>query len=177
MEKIGAFRITIKGWSVTVVAAALVASNTIEKGQTAAIVSLLLVLLVVSFFTFEVEQVKLSLLYGGRAKVLESAIHSIDQGRKIPQIRVPSTAREIGRTSAERLQVESRLSRRELFLARARDYWDVGVHAHRWFYVILFTFTIFPILKNGGEIFRAIQQAVSFCGWVLQSVFSRLVGA
>src|SRR5438132_10094909 len=73
IDKIGAFRFTIKGWSVTAVIAASAASSTSKSLLTALTISLGLAAMLVFFFVFELEHVKLSRLFGDRARRLENA--------------------------------------------------------------------------------------------------------
>src|ERR1700681_3309809 len=58
IDKIGAFRFTIKGWSVTVVAAVSAAGTTTRSLLTAVTISLGIALMLVIFFFLEFEQVK-----------------------------------------------------------------------------------------------------------------------
>src|SRR5437588_875466 len=73
IDKIGGFRFTIKGWSITAVIAATAAASTSKSVLTAAVVSLGLAAMLLFFFFFEVEQVRLSWLFGRRARRLEDA--------------------------------------------------------------------------------------------------------
>ena len=60
IDKIGGFRISIKGWSVTVVLAASAAATTTGRLSTVATVSIGLALMLCFFFSFEFDQVRLS---------------------------------------------------------------------------------------------------------------------
>jgi hypothetical protein len=74
IDKIGGFRFTVKGWSVTLTTAALAAAGAakipyyLPPG---------LVLLVVVFFLLEHEQWERSLRFGRRASEIEDALHRI----------------------------------------------------------------------------------------------------
>src|SRR5436853_5922372 len=79
IDKIGGFRFTIKGWSITAVIAATAAASTSKSVLTAAVVRLGLAPMLLFFFFFEVEQVRLSWLFGRRARRLEDAFIRIDR--------------------------------------------------------------------------------------------------
>jgi hypothetical protein len=80
IDKIGAFKFTIKGWSITAVIAATAATN--GKGlATALAASLGLVVMLWFFFLFEREQDRLRILFGDRASRLEDAFRRIDRGK------------------------------------------------------------------------------------------------
>src|SRR5690348_4567833 len=66
IDKIGAFRFTIKGWAVAIVGAVSAASS-VTGAWTALFITICLACLVVFFFHLEVEQVHLSHLFGARA--------------------------------------------------------------------------------------------------------------
>src|ERR1017187_2044080 len=97
IDKIGSFRFTIKGWSVTAVIAASAAASTTGRLTTALTVSVGLVLMLAFFFWLEFEQVRLSWLFGDRAARLEDAFRQIDRGKGKDvhaTFRVPYTAHE-----------------------------------------------------------------------------------
>lgn len=76
IDKIGAFRFTIKGWSITVILAAVFASaSTVKIPAWLWLVSLLGFL--VLFFLFELEQIKLRHSFGQRCISIESAITQV----------------------------------------------------------------------------------------------------
>lgn len=73
IDKIGAFRFTIKGWSITVIlAAAFASASTVKIPAWLWLVSLLGFL--VLFFLFELEQTTLRHRFGQRCILIESAI-------------------------------------------------------------------------------------------------------
>jgi hypothetical protein len=73
IDKIGAFRFTIKGWSITVIlAAAFASASTVKLPAWLWLVSLLGFL--VLFFLFELEQTTLRHKFGQRCILIESAI-------------------------------------------------------------------------------------------------------
>jgi hypothetical protein len=74
IDKIGAFRFTIKGWAITAVGAATAAATATKSLAVAGVVSVGLAILVVFFFKFEIEQVRLSRLFGSLAGKL--SVHS-----------------------------------------------------------------------------------------------------
>lgn len=73
IDKIGAFRFTIKGWSITVIlAAAFAGASTLKIPAWLWLVSLLVFLMF--FFCFELEQTKLRHKFGQRCISIESAM-------------------------------------------------------------------------------------------------------
>src|SRR5467141_2192005 len=99
IDKIGGFRFTIKGWSVTAVIAASAAGSTSHSLLTVVMISLGLAIMLGFFFSFELEQVRLSRLFGDRARTLEKTFRILDRttvaAARAP-ISVPYTAHEIG---------------------------------------------------------------------------------
>jgi hypothetical protein len=97
IDKIGAFRFTIKGWSITAVIAASAAAS--GKGLSAVFtISLGLVVMLIFFFLLECEQVKLTNLFGDRAGRLEDAFRRINRGKGqevYASFPVPHTAHEL----------------------------------------------------------------------------------
>ena len=76
IDKIGAFRFTIKGWSVTVIlAAAFAGASTLKVPAWLWLISLFCFL--ISFFCFELEQTKLRRKFGLRCISIESAITQV----------------------------------------------------------------------------------------------------
>lgn len=72
IDKIGAFRFTIKGWSITVILAAAFAGASLKIPAWLWLVSLFSFL--ISFFCFELEQTKLRHKFGQRCISIEGAI-------------------------------------------------------------------------------------------------------
>lgn len=73
IDKIGAFRFTIKGWSITLILAASFASASIVKIPPWLWLGSLILFLVL-FFLFELQQTKLRHKFGQRCILIESAI-------------------------------------------------------------------------------------------------------
>jgi hypothetical protein len=78
LDKIGEFRFTIKGWSVTVTLAALTAAT---AANASAWVALLPLLVAMAFFVLERKQHELSEAYGRRAVEIEAAMMRLRSGR------------------------------------------------------------------------------------------------
>ncbi len=97
IDKIGGFRFTIKGWSVTALIAASAAGTAAKSFSIALTITVGLLLMLGFFFKFEVEQVRLSRTFGRRARKLENEFIRIDAPKKLgrPAIPVPFTASEI----------------------------------------------------------------------------------
>jgi hypothetical protein len=80
IDKIGGFRFTIKGWSITAVVAGIGIGG--KSGlATACVVALGLVVMLFFFFSLEHEQVKQSRLFGNRARQIEDAFRRIRRGK------------------------------------------------------------------------------------------------
>jgi hypothetical protein len=95
IDKIGAFRFTIEGWAVAAVGAAVAAASATKSLAVASFVSSGLAILVVFFFNFEVEQVRLSRLFGSLAGKIERAFHEIDTQGLRRVFQSPVIGREI----------------------------------------------------------------------------------
>ena len=153
IDKIGSFRFTIKGWSVTAVLAASAAGGSATSLTTVLTISLGLVVMILFFFSWELEQVKLSRLFGQRARKLESAFIRLDRdhGRsKRAPFPVPYTASEIALRGSRRHLAES-----PSFRERFTDRWRVWRQAHIRFYVVLFCLAFVPPLLHHSDIRRA----------------------
>lgn len=128
IDKIGAFRFTIKGWSVTAVVAALAAGAASKSLSTVVTLSVGLIVMLIFFFLLEYEQVMLSRLYAARAGSLEDAFRKIDRG-KGKELRerfsFPYTAHMV--VFAGHNQKVMKLPER----------WRVCRQTHIWFYIVL----------------------------------------
>ena len=137
IDKIGGFRFTIKGWSVTAVLGASVAGSTSNSLLAVFTIGLVLILMLVFFFRLEFEQVKLSRLFGDRARRLEVAFRRIDlsnpKATSLP-IRVPYTAHEVA--------FVGRYQRPKTWTGC----WHVYGQAHIWFYLVLILVPLFLII-------------------------------
>jgi len=174
MDKIGGFRFTIKGWSITAIASASVASfasTSIAKPATTLIVSLVLGLMVLFFFVFEVEQIRLSRLYGRRAQLLEKILRDIDRGniRSLP--RVPNTAHEIAGASYARRLAKNGMSVFSKTNAAVREHWRLGEPADRWFYVALLFIGFAPLLKFTPLVWRMVSNLTIHISKAVGEVF------
>lgn len=94
IDKIGAFRITIKGWSVTAMVAAL-AAIAADKGFVPWISAAALDFLLLWFFIFERKQVRLGWRFNGRARSIEI---QIDNRRRVAGIKTPFSSPNIARS-------------------------------------------------------------------------------
>jgi hypothetical protein len=96
IDKIGGFRISIKGWSVTAVIAASAAGT--ATASLSRVLSVSLAIMLGFFFKFEFEQVKLSRIFGARARKLEASLRlmRIGFGNAVrSRLAVPNTAHDI----------------------------------------------------------------------------------
>jgi hypothetical protein len=145
IDKIGAFRFTIKGWSVTAVIAASAASGNAKGLLTVLTISFGLAVMLIFFFMIELEQVKLSNLFGDRARRLEDAFVRIDGKRRdaarLP-FPVPYTVNEIASIArGQRVLRAGRLNRIEAprsLKRRIAEEWRLWHRTHFFFYVVLF---------------------------------------
>jgi hypothetical protein len=133
-DRIGSFRFTIKGWSITAVIAASAAGAKAGSFPTAFVITVGLIVMLFFFFAFELEQVRLSRLFGDRGRKLEDGFRLADDPPKVAPnllIPVPYTAHEI---------VQARMQKaRESWSERRRIYRQ----AHASFYVVLVLVTLF----------------------------------
>jgi hypothetical protein len=100
IDKIGGFRFTVKGWSVTITTAALAAAG---AAKIPFFLPFVLILLVVVFFLLEHEQWEHSLRFGRRALQIEEALHSLrtDHSFDFAKFRLPAIAFELARRQRE----------------------------------------------------------------------------
>jgi len=165
IDKIGSFRFTIKGWSVTAVIAASALGST--AGLLAVVtVSVGLILMLGFFFWFEFEQVKLSRLFGDRARRLEDHFRHIDRrrdktGTQIPDpFLVPYMAHEIAFANYERKHL--RRSRKETLLKRWADSWRVLKQADVCFYFVLICVAfLLPLVPRHAAVGLHLRQLIS----------------
>jgi hypothetical protein len=160
IDKIGAFRFTIKGWSVTVVIAASAASATAKGLSTVLTLSFGLAVMLVFFFFFELEQVRLSNRYMDRSRRLENAFVRIDRKRqstnKLP-FPVPYTVNEIALAGrGQRVQHVGRFNRIEParpLLYRLKEKWRLWHRTHVSFYAVLFCLSfVLPLVPRHADI-------------------------
>ena len=158
IDKIGAFRFTIKGWAVTAVIGATAAASAANSLTAALVVSSGLAILVYFFFRFEVEQVRLSRLFGLLAGNIEQAFDDIDRGTLRRWFPSPLVATEIVRSK----QSKNRPNRFKWWMLwryvgvrhhSARKAWRKGVtedwgvwrSAHVAFYIVLLVLAFVPV--------------------------------
>lgn len=151
IDKIGAFRFTIKGWSVTAVIGATVASSGAMSSLTVLTVTASLMAMLVFFFRFELEQVRLSRAFGRRAIRLENAFISIDRrkGSSRRPFPVPYMANEIV-GSGRRQQWDSDQPRS--FHQRLKENYVVWKRADIYFYAVLLFLACAPLVARYSEI-------------------------
>jgi hypothetical protein len=138
IDKIGGFRFTVKGWSVTALIAASAAGTAAKSISIALTITIGLVLMLVFFFSFELEQVRLSRAFGRRAKKLEDEFIKIDTMAGHSPIRVPYTASEILRIARSKSQGGQSENWKER--------WRVWRSADIRFYVVLSLLALAPPL-------------------------------
>jgi hypothetical protein len=128
IDKIGAFRFTIKGWSVTAVVAASAAGAASKGLSTVLTLSGGLIIMLIFFFFLEYEQVMLSRLYAARAGSLEDAFRRIDRGKgKELRARLffPYTAHTVVFAGHNQKAI------------KWPERWRVCRQTHVWFYIVL----------------------------------------
>jgi len=151
IDKIGAFRFTIKGWAITAVVGASAAGTASASLLTVLTISLGLVVLLSVFFYLEFEQVRLSRLFGNRARRLESAFRQLDRGaiaKPLARIPVPYTASEIALASHRQRSTTLTHSRRidkPSRNSRWVEFWRVARQSHIFLYLILAILVLVPL--------------------------------
>jgi hypothetical protein len=137
IDKIGSFRFTIKGWSVTAVIASAAVSSS-SSLLTVAMISVGLALMLCFFFWFEFKQVELSRLFGDRARRLENSFRQMDRrsALQIREIFVPYTAHEIAWAGRKRAALPGN-NRQRSFAKWCDDLWQVARQADICFYAVL----------------------------------------
>ncbi|MBB5063119.1 hypothetical protein [Granulicella mallensis] len=139
IDKIGAFRVTIKGWSVTATIGALVAIAS-GKGFSPAISSFAVNVLLAWFFWFEREQVRLGWLFGGRARNIEIQIdkHRRATGEKVT-FSTPNIARSLFGTKKPRPLISHTFKNDQLnkVLSRINKEARLAIKSDLIFYLVL----------------------------------------
>lgn len=160
MDKIGSFGFTIKGWSVTAVIAGTAAANASSSLVAVLMISVGLAFMMGFFCWFEFKQVRLSRLFGDRARKLEASFKLLDSGRlkaASPPIAVPYTAHEIALASFRQRVSGVQGSRGSYKITKLRDgwagQWPVLKQADIYFYgtLILLAFLL-PLLPKLVEV-------------------------
>jgi hypothetical protein len=161
IDKIGGFRFTIKGWSITAVIAASAAASTTGKLTTALTVSIGLVLMLTFFFWLEFEQVRLSWLFGDRAARVEDAFRQIDRGKGMEVhvlFRVPYTAHESALAGYRRKSQPDRYrgqkSTESPPRSRWAERWHISKKADILFYLMFVILAFVPLVPHYREIVR-----------------------
>lgn len=122
IDKIGAFRFTIKGWSVTAVIAASATSNGVHSLLALLVISFGLAALMFFFFRMEFEQIRLRAFFGYRAKKLEKAFVQLDRGHRVKvPFAVPNLATEVESNSRSQRMLDKAHRKRRWILWRASD--------------------------------------------------------
>jgi hypothetical protein len=158
IDKIGGFRFTIKGWSVTAVIAASAAASASKSLSTVCTISLGLVLMLSFFFWLEFEQVRLSRLFGSRAGRLEDAFRRISRGKgkEVHAIfPVPYTAHELVLSSHRPRPLHGRGQQHSATLQSPTpwaDRWHVCRQAHIGFYILFALLALAPLLPHHRSI-------------------------
>jgi hypothetical protein len=152
IDKIGGFRFTIKGWSITAVVAGIGIAG--QKGlATGCIVAIGLVVMLVFFFILEHEQVRQSRIFGDRAGRIEDAFRRIRRGKGeevFASLPVPYLAHELviarlrertkGRARGSSLQANTS--------AAVSGGWRVLREAHINFYAVLIFLSLASLLPQ-----------------------------
>lgn len=173
MDKIGGFRFTIKGWSVTAVIGASAAITTSKSLTTALTIVIGVAVMLAFFFYFEFEQVRLSRLFGDRAKKLEQTFKALDRKTgmlsRAPDF-VPYIAHEIGQSKHRRrlqkeqsLQWTSRWTRpwnwwREWWRVWRPQWWRATRQADILFYVALVILSLCALAPRYKAIYGHMKQ-------------------
>lgn len=154
IDKIGAFRFTIKGWSITAVVGALATASG-RRLSTTLILALGLVSMMFFFFWLEYEQVRLSRLFGARAARIEDAFRRISRSKAIfASFPVPFTAHELG-LAGHHQKLRGR-SQRPAAAPKASkpsgERWRICKQAHIVFYFVLILLALAPLVSHHHSI-------------------------
>ena len=111
------------------------------------------------FFYFEFKQVKLSRLFGNRAKKLEETFRTLDRNRGATSsapISVPYIAHEIGQSKYKQRLLKEKSSRASVPLANLREWWpewwEGSKQADIWFYTALVVLSVCALAPRHREI-------------------------
>jgi hypothetical protein len=140
IDKIGNFRFTIKGWSVTALIAAAAAGGTAKNPETAVGISVGLAFMLGFFFRFELQQVRLSRLFGARARQLEVGFINMDRLRgktASAPLPVPYTAHEIFDQKLMAKHASLGPRRASNLWKRFVGWWHIQTQADIFFYIVL----------------------------------------
>jgi len=162
IDKIGGFRFTIKGWSVTAVIAASAAGGAAKSLMTVVTVSTGLAFMLYFFFLFELEQVKLSRLFGERLRKLEESFRRLDLN-KGKTASAPIWAHEIVQASYMERLLAQRRSRNPGQKTSLRDQWTrnwrIHKQAHVGFYLLLVLLAfVLPLLPRYRDLWMHVRQ-------------------
>jgi hypothetical protein len=157
IDKIGGFRSTIKGWSVTIVIAAAAATASSSSLLTVLMISVGLGVMLTFFCKFEYDQVKLSRLFGDRARKLEETFNSLDRVGSASKllIPVPFTAHEIVQAGYKQKLLHAQAARRvgnsiagkvKNLYERWRERWPVLKQSDVRFYIALISLAFLLLL-------------------------------
>jgi hypothetical protein len=165
MDKIGGFRFTIKGWSVTAVIAASAAGTASKSLLTATAISVGLAIMLVFFYKFELEQVKLSRLFGDRVRKLEETFRVLDRNKGTTEsapILVPYIAHEIGLAKYKQRLLSEEASRRPFRTTESWGHWLKRWHVFKQadvgFYLVLIALSFCPLLPRYQTIYSHFKQ-------------------
>jgi hypothetical protein len=146
IDKIGGFRFTIKGWSVTAVIAGTITTS--GKGLDIAFATSIGLLVMVFFFLLlESEQVRHSRLYGERAARLEDVFRRIAHGKgadMFHSVPVPYTAHDLV-LAVLRKQSKKRSTRSSVKVKKMPELWRMMGALHVSFYLVLMLLSLIPL--------------------------------
>ena len=166
IDKIGAFRFTIKGWSVTVVIAGTITTS--GKGlAVAGATTLGLLVLLLFFLLLEDEQERLKRLYGGRAVQLEDVFRRIADGKGEEAFRtvpVPYTAHD-SILAVLKEKSRGRWAERTGRLRKKPGIWRRVGPLHTLFYVMLMLLSMGPLAAQHKQIAKSIEDFRQISGF------------
>src|ERR1017187_9655574 len=161
IDKIGSFRFTIRGWSVTAVVAGAAASTKADGLATAVLVSVGLIAMMWFFFNFELKEVNLRTLLTDRAQRLEKAFIRLDATQRAPKrplFPVPFLASEIIAygmgTRLVRARTLNRIESPPPFRVRVKSKWRAWRNANLVFYAVLCLLALAPLASRRAAIAR-----------------------
>jgi hypothetical protein len=157
IDKIGGFRFTIKGWSVTAVIAGTITTS--GKGLAIAYpISLGLLVMLFFFLLLEYEQVRQSWVYGDRSARLEDLFQRIAHGKGeelFHSVPVPFTVHDLVRAGFKKKS--GRRDPKSPAIVRTRPgFWRKVGLLHLLFYLVLMFLSLNPLVAQYKEVAKKL---------------------
>jgi hypothetical protein len=161
IDRIGAFRFTIKGWALTAVIGASAAAGG-RSLPTVCTIWLGLLLMLFFFFLLEHEQVRWGRLFGDRAGRIEDAFRRVRRGKGqevFETFSVPYTAHELV-LEVYRHQVHKGGAKSRSVKPGWKEKWHSWRRAHVEFYLALGVLTFVPLFPHYHGIVIVLKELI-----------------